>query len=567
MPFPRWSALRRAAIERMSDDDVRWRSLGSLFTAAGVLALLTLLLPVDAGSDTQAVALICATAVLCGVAMIVFARHLPPGDFWLSSALAAGCLMTTMVIIADDQVASLYAVVYVWVGFDAFFFLARRTAFLHLIAAAVQYAVALSLTAAPGQAEAGRWLMLMGTVAVIGTLADLLRERSERLITRLGDAARTDALTGLLNRRGFEERIADELARAHRNGRPVSLLVGDLDHFKSINDRFGHHLGDDVLREFGDLVTSTKRVVDGAARIGGEEFALLLPETDEHGAFLFAERLRRSVRETIAVPGDRVSVSFGVATFPRHGEHPDDLLRSADQAMYLAKGLGRDRSVIYSAEVEASLRAGTTRSVMATEQLPAVLILAETLDLRNTGTALHSQTVGCYAEATALALGLPGERVERIRLAGLLHDIGKIGVPDPVLRKPGPLDDAEWAEMRKHPELGARILAGANLDDISGWVLAHHERPDGRGYPAGLSGDEIPVGARILSVADAFEAMTSDRVYRAAMPHADAVRELRRNAGTQFDLEVVEAFLAAQARMNTSTVTTSTAASSASSTP
>jgi putative nucleotidyltransferase with HDIG domain len=172
-------------------------------------------------------------------------------------------------------------------------------------------------------------------------------------------------------------------------------------------------------------------------------------------------------------------------------------------------------------------------------------VLAETLDLRDTGTALHSLTVGRYAEMTATELGLPAERVDRIRLAGLLHDIGKLGVPDHVLRKPGKLDDAEWAEIRKHPELGARILAGANLDDIAGWVIAHHERPDGRGYPFGLPAEQIPFEARILAVADAYEAMTADRVYRAGLGHETAMGELRSCAGAQFDAEVVEAFLAA----------------------
>ena len=178
------------------------------------------------------------------------------------------------------------------------------------------------------------------------------------------------------------------------------------------------------------------------------------------------------------------------------------------------------------------------------EQLPAVLVLAETLDLRDSGTAAHSQTVGGYAEATATMLGLEVSHVERVRLAGLLHDIGKIGVPDPILRKPGALTDDEWAEMRKHPELGARILAGANLDDISEWVLAHHERPDGTGYPNGLHAEQIPLEAKILAVADAFEAMTSDRVYRRGMPVGDAIAELHRHAGTQFDPEVVDAFVA-----------------------
>jgi HD-GYP domain-containing protein (c-di-GMP phosphodiesterase class II) len=143
----------------------------------------------------------------------------------------------------------------------------------------------------------------------------------------------------------------------------------------------------------------------------------------------------------------------------------------------------------------------------------------------------------------ARELGLPRERVERVRLAGVLHDVGKIGVSDVILRKPGPLDDAEWAEMRRHPEIGARILGASEFDDIRAWVLAHHERPDGRGYPNGLRGDEIPVEARILAVADAYEAMTSDRVYRAAIGDEAARAELRRGSGSQFDPLVVQALL------------------------
>jgi putative nucleotidyltransferase with HDIG domain len=233
-------------------------------------------------------------------------------------------------------------------------------------------------------------------------------------------------------------------------------------------------------------------------------------------------------------------VSFGVATFPTHERSPDGLLHKADQALYLAKQLGRDRSVIFSEEA-ASIDHSDPRQPV--EQTAAVLVLAETLDLRDSGTALHSQTVGRYCEQIATHLGLDPQRTERIRLAGLLHDIGKIGVADEILRKPGGLTDAEWAEMRKHPELGARILTGANLGELAEWVLAHHERPDGRGYPSNLSGDAIPLEARILSVADAYEAMTSDRPYRRALPQETALEELRRGAGTQFDPQIVEAFL------------------------
>ena len=298
--------------------------------------------------------------------------------------------------------------------------------------------------------------------------------------------------------------------------------------------------GDIALTEFSQLMTRTKRTIDAAARIGGEEFALVLPATDDHGAYLLAERLRRRQRDEALADRAELTVSFGIATYPRDGDDTDDLLRAADEALYLAKRLGRNRSVIYSPDAVASLPATAATPV---EQVSAVVVLAETLDMRDSGTALHSRTVARLSEAVARELGLERDRVERIRLAGMLHDVGKIGVPDPILRKPGPLNEAEWGEMRKHPELGARILAAANLDDISRWVLCHHERPDGQGYPGGLSAGEIPLEARILAVTDAYEAMTSDRVYRKALPVEVAVEELNRGLGTQFDREVVEAFL------------------------
>jgi HD-GYP domain-containing protein (c-di-GMP phosphodiesterase class II) len=171
------------------------------------------------------------------------------------------------------------------------------------------------------------------------------------------------------------------------------------------------------------------------------------------------------------------------------------------------------------------------------------MLLAETLDLRDSGTAEHSRTVGAFARDTAAALGLAPQRVERLQAAGVLHDLGKLGIADAILHKPGPLDDAEWREIRRHPEVGARILERAGLLDIAGWVRAHHERLDGQGYPNGLTAPQIPLEARILAVADAYEAMIADRPYRAGMPPAAARDELLRCAGTQFDPYVVQAFL------------------------
>ena len=176
-------------------------------------------------------------------------------------------------------------------------------------------------------------------------------------------------------------------------------------------------------------------------------------------------------------------------------------------------------------------------------RLAAAMLLAETLDLRDAGTAEHSRTVGQFARDTAAALGLAAARVDRLQAAGVLHDLGKLGIADAILHKPGALDDAEWREMTRHPEIGARILEHAGLRDIAAWVLAHHERLDGRGYPSGLAADEIPLEARVLAVADAYEAMVADRPYRTGLPPETARAELERCAGSQFDPDVVAAFL------------------------
>jgi diguanylate cyclase (GGDEF)-like protein/putative nucleotidyltransferase with HDIG domain len=378
----------------------------------------------------------------------------------------------------------------------------------------------------------------MGTTVIVGVLAAVLRERSDRLIDRLGEAARTDPLTGLLNRRGFQEVIEG------RFGSQLALIFADLDHFKALNDRFGHHVGDDVLRRCGQLLSTSTPPGAAAARTGGEEFAIVLPGWTSAQAYELAEALRRTMREVIAPGGRGLTLSLGVASSPEHATSLEDLMRAADKALYLGKQLGRVRSVIFSAEAHAAdqLRPG---QAALHEQAAAVLVLAEALDMRDGGTGAHSRTVGRYAELTARQLGLPEDRVERIRLAGVLHDIGKLGVSDQILRKPGPLSPLEWQEITKHPELGARILTGAGLDDIAAWVIAHHERLDGEGYPFGVRGESIPLEARILAVTDAYEAMTSDRVYRAARSHSDAAAELTRCAGSQFDPDAVEALLAA----------------------
>ena len=379
-------------------------------------------------------------------------------------------------------------------------------------------------------------------------LLSYLRQRVDKLMGRLVEASRTDPLTGLPNRVALHQALARELERARPEQRPVSVIVLDMDGFKAFNERHGIAVADQALQRVGSLVTETVRMIDTVSRSGGEEFTIILPETDRHQAFLIAEELLSSIRD-VEGGHDELTASAGLATFPSHGEDLAALISSADKALHAAKMLGRDRAVIYSPEVTGTLgEVAGRRNVEAQAHLSTVLSLAEALDQRDTGTAAHSQTVGQLCEMMAKELGMSADRVQRLRLAGVLHDIGKIGVPDSILRKPGPLTDEEREHMRRHPELGGRILSTAELDDVRSWIVAHHERPDGGGYPAGLTAKDIPLEASILAVADAYEAMISDRVYRLGIGPEAARRELLDHSGTQFNPDVVTALLQALER-------------------
>ena len=517
------------------------RALGALFVAGALVGLLSLALPNGPGASEVGIATICGIALTVGL-LLAFERGRLPSAAFPAACFGASTLIA-LAIYFSDRPESPYSFYFVLVAmFSAYFLSVWQLLFQTAFIAAVYPIVVAAQGGGPQSAQ--RWLLTIWTVIVVGAFIAILRQRMNALVERLSSAASTDPLTLLLNRRGFHDVFDLELERSRRSGRPCALLMGDLDHFKRVNDLLGHPAGDERLRKFATLLLAGKRRIDAAARMGGEEFALLLPETDEHGAYVIAERLRHAVRDAFAPDQLAITVSFGVAAYPNHGATGDQLLQAADQALYVAKELGRDRTAIYRPEVTAQMLSAKDRTQMRADgYLSAMLVLAEAVDLRDGGSAAHSETVGRYAEMIAAELGLEPERVERVKLAGVLHDIGKVGVPDEVLQKAGPLDDAEWQEIHKHCELGSRLLSGAGLEDLASWVLSHHERPDGNGYPGGLAGAEIPPEARILAVADAYEAMVADRCYRMGIGVERAREELENGAGTQFDALVVEAFL------------------------
>ena len=528
--------------EREHERTVMARYGAYLFGTGGVLGLLSTAAPHNPHVDEIGVLVTSAVALMAAVASLLGGERIQAWGF--HALLALGTVLVSSGIYFGGMSPTPQILFYIWNSLYVFYFFSRFAATLHVAFIAASYALVLVLIP-PAFPPVANWVLTVGTVAVAGVFVYQLKARLQAMVWKLADAARTDPLTGLLNRRGFQERFDQEMDRARRSGRPLGVLVGDLDDFKSVNDRLGHAGGDEVLMQLGELLTSSKRQIDTVARMGGEEFAILVPESDEHGAYLLAERMRHRVRRRLRDSAAPITISFGVASFPAHADDGEGLLSAADRAVYAAKELGRDRSVIHSSEV-AGILASERPLVDEREEvyLLTALSLAEALDLRDTGTARHSETVGRYAEMMATKLGFPAERVERVRLAGMLHDIGKIAVPDSILRKPGPLTEEEWAEMRKHSEIGAQMLGATALQDIREWIVAHHERPDGRGYPHGLPGEEIPIEALILAVADAYEAMTADRPYRVALGEDEARDELLRGAGSQFDAVVVDAFLA-----------------------
>jgi diguanylate cyclase (GGDEF)-like protein len=361
------------------------------------------------------------------------------------------------------------------------------------------------------------------SVALAGPLlAIALYQRSTHRALRAMRLALTDPLTGLGNHRHFHERLRQELDDAHERGRELTLCLVDIDDFKRVNDRFGHPTGDRVLAQ----VAARLRQNGEAFRLGGDEFAVVLTGQGERSAFEAATAIVRRLGSLGIDHVGELTVSAGVASFPAHGTSPDELIRLADSSLYCAKENGKDRVHVSRPHVLdlpllKRLGAGNDRAA----RYRAAAGLAQAVDARDAYTGSHSKRVGELAARIAARVGVPDEEVELLRLAGSLHDLGKLAIPEDILRKPGRLTDEERVVLERHPQIGFRMLEGLGVAPVAEWVLHHHERWDGRGYPDRRAGEEIPLGARILFVADAFDAMTSERVYRRRLEHDEALAE------------------------------------------
>lgn len=364
-----------------------------------------------------------------------------------------------------------------------------------------------------------------------------------QLYMRATQLANSDWLTGLYNHRCFHEHMEQEIARSSRFGAVFSLIMMDIDLFKSYNDTSGHLAGDEALRTIGKIIQNAIRGADIAFRYGGEEFAAILPETRLDDAFKVAERIRKSVEtrtQTLVLP---ITMSLGVASWPLDGVMKEEIIGRADAALYQAKQTGRNKICVSTEVTRTEPPLVGVELENKSRALSTVYALAATVDAKDHYTYGHSKKVSDYAVSIAEAMGLPTNRVTNIRAAGLLHDIGKVGIPDSILKKKDPLTPAEWEYIKTHPRVGVEILR--HVPDLSAClpaILHHHERYDGSGYPSGLKGDTIPLEARILAVVDAYEAITSQRSYRTQPAPADAFNELRRYADTQFDPQLVNIF-------------------------
>jgi diguanylate cyclase (GGDEF)-like protein len=372
-------------------------------------------------------------------------------------------------------------------------------------------------------------------VQIARRLAGLrLAIENPREIERLHDAAHTDSLTGLGNHRTFYNHLAREIKRRAKSGSTFSLLAIDLDGLKRVNDEQGHLAGDEYIKKVAHAIRMEVDRIGSIYRTGGDEFMALLPNRRAWSALAIAHNIQRAATDEIGQRALSVGVTESAST-----ESARVLINQADVALYEAKR-NKLLAVIYRPALEAS-NTESNASLPTPNQRTLAAALAHAIDAKDSGERNHCETVAELSVGIGQRIGISAAQLERLQLAGLVHDVGKIGLPDVILQKPGALESGERTELEQHVTIGHAILLAADLDTEAEWVLHHHERYDGTGYPAGLAGEEIPLASRVLAVADAFETMTGGRPYRSRLSTEIALIELQDHSGSQFDPDCVEA--------------------------
>ena len=393
---------------------------------------------------------------------------------------------------------------------------------------------------------------------------------------KAGKYANTDTLTGLYNHRGFQELLASELQKAEESNSCLSIIMLDVNNISKINRELGHAKGDEVIKLLAEKVKQNIRSKDNAGRYGGDEIAVILPDTNTADAKYLAEYITYTLSCCFVDDVGPVKVSVGISTYPECSKDQEKLLILAEQAMFISrsKGYKEGMSAIISssdfnfwdddalnsfAEVIAKRHSqlginfedelvhkfNNEQIISQNHLMEMVTSLAGAIDAKDPYTKGHSTSVSRYSEALARAINLPENEVQRIALGALLHDVGKIGIPENVLKKPSRLSDEEWEIMKQHPTIGAEKVLAPNeaLRDLIPMVKYHHEHIDGTGYPDKLKGDKIPLSARIVAVADAFHALISDRPYRKGMALEKACEILKEGAGKHWDRDLVRHFI------------------------
>jgi len=408
-----------------------------------------------------------------------------------------------------------------------------------MVAMPVMIALAIS---APERSVTRGVLGATATILALLTVARtvLTAVESGRLFRR----SMTDPLTGLSNHRHFHEHLRSSLDFAARFDGSLAVVALDLDGFDQVNSRHGHPVGDEILRQVGSALRDACGDRGVVCRVGGDEFAAVLPDADAETALKVALRARRALADVVTPDGVPMTASSGVAVFPTHGDDAEALLRLADGAAYWVKRHGKDHALVYNPAVVTEMSPDDlVRVAERVAEAGVVRALAAAVDARHEHTSTHSVAVSGWATDVARRLRLDEDRIRAIETAALLHDVGMVAVAEGVYDKLDSFADHELEEIRMHPALGERIVCDAMPEAVAAAIRHHHERWDGGGYPDGLRAVAIPLEARIIAICGAYDAMTSPRPFRSAMSVAQAVTELRAGSGTQFDPELVEVFL------------------------